>query len=359
MRAFFLCLPLSAAFAWSSWAQESATPVRSSQAIAVEYVPVEVRPLTMELQLTGNLTAQDSIVLSFPSGGRITEMLVEAGDSVTKGQALARTDNVQQQQALNRATAGLAAAEAADRQARQAADRADAMLNRGVGTRAARDMAHQALSAAQGQLANARTTLDQARRADEDTILRAPRDAVITSRSAESGQVVGAAQPILSLAAMTRLEAVFQVPDSQLLDGALGAHVVMSPMDRPDRDLVGQVSEIAPLVDPSTGAVTVKVAIDGPLDAGLLGTAVIGRLQLPTGGGIELPWTALTVTGNQSAVWKIGRDNTVSVVPVELERYSTDSFVVQSGLTPGETVVGEGSQLMYPGREVFPGKPRS
>lgn len=343
------------AIALPSAAEEAPGP---AEPLRVEYVTVDQKPLIFSPRLTGTIEAKDSIALSFPSGGRIVSMLVDAGDRVTADQPVARTDGVQQQQALARATAEVDAAEAAVLQARQASDRAAALLQRGVGTRAARDAAQQALSVATGQLEAARSSALQARRAAEDTVLKAPQDAVITARMAEPGQVVGAAQPIFLLAAQTGLEAVFHIPDSPMLDKAYGASVELRPIDNPDRALSGKVSEIAPLVDGATGAVTVRVAIDGALDPALLGTAVVGTVHLPAGTGIELPWTALTATGERPAVWKIGPDNTVTIAPIRVERYSTEHLVVAEGLSPGDVVVGEGSQLMYPGRPVAPGKPR-
>ena len=333
--------------------------------LAVQFVKVEEGPLEFDVKLTGTIAARDSIELSFPQGGRVSELAVQAGDRVTAGQTLARTDGVQQQQALAQADAGVAAAEAAQQQAAQAATRAAEMLRRGVGTRAARDAANQALSAAEGQLASARTTADQARRAAEDTALKAPQDAVVTARLAEPGQVVGAAQPIVTLAALTGIEGVFQVPDSPQLDQALGARVSLIPLDRPEMLLSGRVTEIAPLVDPATGAVTVRVAIDtagegggAALDTTLLGGAVLGIVHMPDGTGIEVPWTALTATGHEPAVWRIRTDGTVEIVAVEVERFNTGSVVLKSGVEPGETVVGEGSQLMYPGRPVTAGAVR-
>ena len=336
----------------------AARPAPPASALAVEFVRVEERPLMLDVQLTGTIAAQDSIELSFPQGGRIAEILVEAGDRVTAGQPLARTDGVQQEQALNQARAAVAAAEAALQQSSQAATRAAEMLRRGVGTRAARDAADQSLSAAEGQLESARTAADQARRAADDTVLKAPRDAVVTDRAAEPGQVVGAAQPILSLAALTGLEAVFQVPDAPQLDQAQGARVTLRPLDRGEMTLTGTVTDIAPLVDPATGSVTVRAAIQGTLDTTLLGAAVLGTVHLPSGTGIELPWTALTAHGHGPAVWLIGADGTVAITPVEIERYLTGAMVLKSGVAPGDIVVGEGSQLMYPGRAVRQGKVR-
>src|SRR5690606_30132 len=184
----------------------------AQQPVAVEFVEVRQQPLVLDLRLVGTIAASDSIDLSFPAGGRITEITVRAGDRVQAGDPLARTDGVQQQQALNQALAAVTAAEATLQQADQAAIRADEMLRRGVGTRAESDMANQALSAAQGQLAAARTGADQSQRAVDDTVIHAPQAAVVTARMAEPGQVVGAAQPILTLAALTGFEAVFNVP---------------------------------------------------------------------------------------------------------------------------------------------------
>jgi len=75
-----------------------------------------------------------------------------------------RVQDAQLQQALNAAEASLAAATAIEEQARQASERASAMLERGVGTRAARDAARQELSAAETRTRQAKSALDKARR---------------------------------------------------------------------------------------------------------------------------------------------------------------------------------------------------
>lgn len=318
----------------------------------VEIVRVENRPLTFDVRLTGTIAATDSIELSFPAGGRITQVHVQTGDRVKGGEALARTDGVQQQQALVQALAGVDAAVAAEQQASQSAARAAELLRRGVGTRAAVDAAEQALSAAQGQLESARTAVQTARRAVFDTIIRAPQAAVVTARRAEPGQIVAAAQPILSLAAMTSLEAVFLVPDAPKLDSAAGARISLRPLERPEPVLEAVVTEIAPLVDPATGSVTVRAEIQGEFDPTLLGAAVQGIAHLPAGTGIEVPWAALTASGQGPAVWRVDEDGTVALAPVEIAHFDTGRVVLRSGLSAGDRVVGEGSQLMYPGRRV-------
>jgi len=330
-----------------------AASARAETPLPVEFVRVERTELTFDAALTGTILAKDSVDIGFRLGGRIIEVPVREGDHVTRGQALARTDPLQQEQALRVAEAAVASAEANEAQARQALDRADAMLKRGVGTRAALDAASQTLSAASGALAQARSALGQAQRALEDTVIRAPADAIVTARLAEPGQIVGAAQTVISLASATGREAVFQAPDTPLLRDAIGAPVTLAGIDFPDLRMTARVTEIAPLVDPATGSVTVRAEIDdAPPAASLLGAAVRGAVHYPAGTGIVVPWTALTAAGSEPAVWLVGKDNRVALAPVRIERFTSGAVILGAGVAPGQTVVGAGSHMLYPGRPV-------
>lgn len=334
----------------------SGVPVMADESLLhVEYIPVQRDTLTWNAALTGTIEAIDSVDLGFRQGGRVTKVLVGEGDRVKAGDALARTDPLQQDQALNTATAALAAAQAGHDQAQQAFDRASAMLARGVGTRASRDQAQQVLSQTEGAVERATTAVDQARRALNDTILRAPADAVVTERHADPGQIVAAAQKVISLAGLSGFEAVFHAPNLPTLDDAIGVRITLTTIDIKAPEMTAQVTEISPLVDPLTGTVTVKARIDGQTaDPQLLGATVRGRVHLDAGEGIEIPWTALSRLGDQPAVWLISDDDVVTLTPIRIERFSNGSVVIADGLTPGQTIVGAGSQMMYPDRHVQP-----
>ncbi|WP_347267352.1 efflux RND transporter periplasmic adaptor subunit [Paracoccus sp. (in: a-proteobacteria)] len=333
-----------------------AQPAWSEIPLRVEFVRVERAPLTYEAALTGTIQAADSVEVGFRLGGRVQDVLVHEGDRVTGGQALAQIDPLQQQQALRVAQAAVASAEAAEAQGRQAVGRAEAMLARGVGTRAALDASMQAMSAASGALAQARSALGQAERALEDTLIRAPHDAIVTARRAEPGQIVAPAQSVLSLASATGREAVFQTPDTPFLRQAIGAAVSLTAIDLPATEMRARVTEIAPLIDPATGSVTVRALIENaPANIGLLGAAVRGAVHYPAGQGFAIPWTALTNLGKQPAVWRVGKDGRVALVPVQIKRFGNGTVILGAGVEPGQTVVGAGAQLLYPGRLVADG----
>lgn len=335
----------------------SAQDAPSGDATPVEFVAVKRAEALIQLSLTGTIEARDVVNAGFREGGRITEVLVSEGERVRRGQPLARIDSLQQQEALNVAQASLAAAGSQVVVARQASDRAETMLARGVGTRAARDAAAEALAAAETAAERARTQVEVSRRALADTTITAPFDGVVTSRGADPGQIVGAAQEVLRVARLDSLRAVFQAPDDPHLDDALGARVLLRPIDHPTVEMVAHVSEIAPLVGPTTGSVEVHAAIDNPdADAGRLGAPVRGTLAFPASQAIWLPWTALMRAGEGAAVWVVGADSRVTLRPITVQRYETGGFFVAAGLEPGEVVVGAGSQMIYPGRLVEPAR---
>ena len=246
----------------------SAQPaIAEDPALRVEFVTAEEQTLMLDMRLSGTIEARNSVDLGFRQAGRVVEVLVREGDRVTRGEVLARLDSAQQDQALKLAQAGLASADAGRAQAQQASDRAAAMLSRGVGTRAARDSAVQALSEAEGMVESAQSRVEQARRAVEDTQLLAPDDAVVTQRDLAPGQIVGVAQPVLSLAPLDGMEAVFGVADQPMLREAMGRPVRLRTLDVERPAMTGIVSEIAPLVAGIALAATVGCGFTAQLGA--------------------------------------------------------------------------------------------
>ena len=331
----------------------AASPARAADPLPVEVIVASAVPPTVSYALTGEIAARDTISAAFPVAGRVIEVLAREGDRVSAGDPLARLDPVQQQQALRAARAGLQTAQADRTQAQEDFTRLDALLERGATTRAERDAAEDSLQAATGALARAQAQLEQAEKALRDTSLTAPRDATVTDRLAEDGQVVGAAQPVYELALDTGIEAIFDVPEV-LLTGMEGPmDVTLSTLNAPDEPFAGRVSEVSPLVSPQTGTVTVKVAIDAPPDGLDLGQAVRGTVsfegQDPVG---ELPWTAISAQGDAAAVWRITDAGTAELVPVTVDGFATKRVFVSDGIKAGDRIVGKGAQLLFPGRQI-------
>ena len=188
--------------------------------------PRPVRTVTVEkgvvgdsVVLTGDIRAENEVNLAFRIGGRIIERKGEVGDKVEPDQVLAKLDPQDELNALRSAQAALAAARAQEVEAQNNFDRQNHLMERGFTTRANFDSAKQALQTAQARVDDATAQLDIAQDRVSFTELKANVSGTITARSAESGEVVQAGQPIFTVARQDGRDAVFDVP-AQVLRAA-------------------------------------------------------------------------------------------------------------------------------------------
>src|SRR5215207_3685015 len=129
--------------------QEPAPP--PPEARPVRTVTVERRAGGAPVSLTGQIRAQDEASLAFRIDGRMLERRVSIGDRVKAGQLVARLDPLIQQNAFRSSQANLSAAQGQLTQARNTFERRQALVSKGFTTRALFDQAQQGLQTAQAQ----------------------------------------------------------------------------------------------------------------------------------------------------------------------------------------------------------------
>ena len=140
--------------------QEPAPP--RPEARPVRTVTVERRAGGEPLVLAGQIRAQDETSLAFRLDGRMIERRANVRDRLKAGQLAARLNLQNQQNALRSAQANLSAAQGQLTQARNTFDRQQTLLERGFTTRAQFDKAQQALQTAQAQVESAQAQLRNA-----------------------------------------------------------------------------------------------------------------------------------------------------------------------------------------------------
>jgi RND family efflux transporter MFP subunit len=321
--------------------------------------PTLVRTETVRLQdrgssvtLTGDVEARIQTDLSFRVRGRVIARLVDVGAHVNTGDVLARIDPTQQQADLDAATANLAAAESQLWVSTQTFQRQKTLIANGFTTRVAFDTAEEGLRTAEGQLESAKAQLGRSKEALGDTELRASAAGVITARNLEVGQVMQAAQSAFTLAQDGDRDAVFDVYETIFFRQPEDKVALTLLSDR-NVTAVGRVREVSPIIDSKSSTVRVKVAIENPLAAMTLGSAVAGTVRWKPVNQIVLPWSALMEMGSMPAVWVVDpRTRTVSLKPVTVDSYQTGIVVIKAGLQPGERVVVDGGKLLSLGQPV-------
>jgi len=328
-------------------------PCYAEPALLVSAVQVQSKPDTETFSLSGGINARDAVGLSFPMGGRILLVTVREGDKVEQGQVLAQLESVQQEQALLSAEAALTAANADLSQAEEEFKRQEAFLERGATTRIRRDEAQRLFYISKANVERATAELDRARKAYDDTFLRAPQAGVVIDRLADPGEVLSAAYPVLELALGEAFDAVFNVPELMPAKLPDDFTVSLALIKKPEVTFSGQVRKVSPLVDSKSGTVEVSVGVDNPPSGVSYGDAVRAKITHPVPARMTIPYTALTAYKDSAAVWVIDPETlTVTLVPITVAQHLDGLVIVSSGLEESALVVTSGAQLLYPGRSI-------
>ena len=130
------------------------------------------------------------VELSVPVSGVVRSVNVNVGDQVKKGQMLLALDNVIFQAKVNEILASITRLTAEEAEAKKDLDRVKELYERTVVATAEFDQAKLRMVRAESMLAEARANLKLQQKGLEDSVLRAPFDAVVVSRQVEPGMSV-------------------------------------------------------------------------------------------------------------------------------------------------------------------------
>jgi membrane fusion protein, multidrug efflux system len=305
-----------------------------------------------QVTYSGAVQARFEETLSFRVGGKLTRRLVDSGQRVKAGSELARLDP--QDNALNvqAARAQIAQVDANLKLARNELDRAKSLQERNFISQSVVDQRQAQVTAAEAQLQSARAQAAITGNQAGYTVLRADQDGVISSVLAEEGQVVAAGQTVLKVARNGDREVAISLPEGAVDAVRRAGAATVSFWALPGRTLQGHVREISPVADPATRTWAARIALDGPLDGIELGMTATVAFAQHTAGAVAVPMGAIFQQGQQPAVWVVGADKHVQLVPVTVSRYTEAQAIVTAGLKGGERIVIAGVHKLTRGEQV-------
>lgn len=305
--------------------------------------------------LTGEIQAETEVAAGFRIAGRVIERPVNVGDRVEAGQLLARLDPQTERNALDAAKAALAAARGDIETTRNTFDRQDRLMAQGFTTRPRFDQARAAMETAESTYADAEARVRLAEDRLAFTELRAAAPGVVTARAVEPGEVVQAGQIVVRIARDDARDAVFDVPASLLERGGADIRVRVASAVDPEIFAYGRIREVSPQADPVTRTFRVRVGLQSPPEALLLGSTVNGTVEFGSKTVVSIPARALTMSGRDPAVWLIDpASKRASLRVIDVLRYLPDAVLVSQGLEAGDIVVVGGGQALHPGQIVAP-----
>ncbi|ALN82172.1 efflux RND transporter periplasmic adaptor subunit [Lysobacter antibioticus] len=280
--------------AWTYYRQRNA----EDAAGAYRTAKVERGDIRVAISATGALSAISTVDVGSQISGQVTDVLADYNDRVTKGQVIARIDPstyeaqiAQGSAQVSNARAGLATAQATLRNAELDYQRKSELAKNQLVARSDADLARAARDQARAQLAGAEAQINQqiastqtSRLNLQRTVIRAPVDGVVLTRSIEPGQTVAASlqSPVLFQIAedLSKMEIVLAIDEADIGQVKPGQSVNFTVDSFPDRQFRGAVQQVRLSATNTSNVITYPVVVsvdnvDGVLLPGMTANAEI------------------------------------------------------------------------------------
>jgi len=213
----------------------------------------EAAPLTeARLSLTGELVAPVRSNLVPRTGGRVGRVLVDEGQPVRKGQPLLELETEYLKLDLDRATAELARAEAAARDAQRDFERKKALSVKGSVSTSVYDRSEAGSQQAEAARAAAQAGLALARQRLSDAVLTSPVDGVVAARRTDVGERLTEGTVAFVVEQTAPLKLRFRVPERYVAMVKSGQTVKATVEPYPGTEFEGTLSLVSASVDPAT-----------------------------------------------------------------------------------------------------------
>lgn len=321
-------------------------------ALTVSLVKAEAIDWPETLEASGAVEAWQEATIGAEIGGlRLSEVLAEVGDTVKKGQVLARFDELTTRAAIAQQRASVAQAQAALAEAEANASRAETL--RETGALSEQDILNFTTRAvtARAQLEAAKAQLDVNELQLGYTRVIAPDDGVISSRTATLGSVAGVGTELFRMLRQGRLEWRAELTGTQLTRIRVGDEVSFILPDGAEGK--GKVRQLAPTLNDRTRTAIAYVDIDKNTKGARAGMFVTGRIKLENKSGIAVPPTSIVRRDGFEYVFKVTPEGKTEQHKITTGRREGGLVEVTEGLAAGEEIVGKGAGFLNDADTVY------
>jgi RND family efflux transporter MFP subunit len=334
--------------------------------------------------VTGTLAAEQEIVLGLKVAGRISNLPVDLGSTVEKGDVIARLDTTdftlrvrQSQAALEQArvrlglppdgnseevnleqTAFVREARAQMESAKARLDRATQLFERGLLAKADLDQVSGAYKVTeaqyadsldegknrQGILAQRRSELEIARQQLADAVLYSPIAGAIRQRHANEGQYLAAGTPVVTLVQMNPLRLRTEVPERDAQNIRIGMMVRVA-VEGAGGTHQGRVVRLSPAIDEANRTLLVETEVSNTSNS--LRPGAFARAEIIASASqraLMVPPTAIVTFAGIDRVFTV-QNGEAAEKRVRTGRHSEAGVEILEGLSAGEKIVIEPGNL--------------
>ena len=331
----------------------------------IEVVP---RQVDQVYEFAGNVEARKSVDVRAQVNGVIQARPFTEGQAVQAGQVLYRIDPTAYDADWRAARARLAETEARQANAEQTMARFAALLRDNAISRQEYDNAVAQAKQAQAAVEEARGVVDRAKKNLDDTMVRAELSGRVGKAMLEVGARVRGSEDVLTTIDVLEPIYVSFRPSGQqvqvwrrdpktarLLQPGGGLKVQVVLPDGSTAPILGKIGFVDPVLDPATGTQQFRAELPNAQRLLLPGQFVRVRLLgMTRDSAIVVPQRAVLQAMGRQTVYVIAPGDTVRPREVVASSWTGDQWMIDQGLAPGDRVIVDGVQKVFPGMKVRP-----
>lgn len=373
LAALLLTAPL-ASVACGSGEMKAKEPV-ATPAVAVAPVAAVEQPLARFIRASGTLMAEEQADVAAETAGRVIATPIERGTPVSQGAELIRISPTETDAQVNEAEANAAQIEArlgmtAGRPfdvnavpevqnavasfelAQGEFTRITSLLDQRVVSQSEYDQRRTQMEASRQQyeaakngaaqqyqsLLAARARVTLARKAQADTVVKAPFNGVVAQRLVSVGDYVTKGMKVAIVVRVSPLRAQLTIPEQSVSAIAVGQPITFEVDAYDGRQFEGKIRYVSPALQADQRALTVEAVVpntNGELKPGLFATARLEESKRTP--GILVPTSAVLTTAGTSRVFVV-TGNHVEERIVTTGQIVGDLVEITRGLKAGEQV---------------------
>jgi HlyD family secretion protein len=312
-----------------------------SAPVRVETIQPRLGALVAEAFGTGTLEAKVVVALSAKITGKVVEVLVDQGDTVTNGQVVARLEATDYENVTRVAEAAIGQAQAQLVKAQLDLQRSRDLLSQHIAAQSDFDAAETSYRVAEATVKSAEANLGFARARLADTVIYSPSAGLVLVRNLEVGDTVVPGTPIFRIADTHPLWIAAMVDEREAGKLRVGQPARITFRAYPGQSFPGRLARLAREADRVTEEREADVVADQlPSDWFIGAKADVYIETARKADALQIPASAIVRRGDKAGVF-IVNDGRAHWQPVQLGLAGREAVEVAGGIATNDMVITE------------------
>ncbi len=322
------------------------TAASSEHAKLVTIMPIAPVAFTHYIEIQGKIDAQNISYVAPPNGqgGVVTALYITQGQSVSKGQVIAKLDDQMIRQNMEPLKVQLTSAEDTYRRTKN-------LFDQGIGT-------YQNVLNTKTQVESLQKQIAIIQKQASLMTVRAPNAGVIDQLNLRVGEILNAASPIpqIRIVNTSNLKVTTEVPENYIGRVGVGSILEIILPEENNRVITTTVNVAAKVINPNTRTFLIEAKIPPSTNLKPNQLAKVHIKDYGNSNAITIPVNTLQndETGKfvMVAVMEKGK-LTARKRSISVGELYNDQLEVKSGLQPGDQLIMEGFQSLYDGQSII------